>query len=87
MEAEQVKTLKDLALGAVPKPGKAAEMYLPRCHPMYVALQERDYKEMRDVFRKEHQKKFRSVLRVLRNLAEFGYVPLLRPNVSGRKKH
>ena len=73
MESTGVCSLKEIALRAVPNPGKAAELYLPKCHPMYVALQERDYREIREVFRKEHQEKFRSVLRTLKNLPSCPY--------------
>jgi len=73
MKMDQVKSLKNLALLAVPCPDQAAELYLPSCHPMYVALQERAYKEMRTRYQQEHKEKFRSVLRSLKNLPSCPY--------------
>ena len=56
-----MRTLQELALQAVPFPGKQAEKYLPAHHPIAKELQPLDYKQMRDKFR-EHRVKFRCVL-------------------------
>ena len=64
----KIRTIQELALQAVPFPGKQAEMYLPAHHPIAKELQALDYKQMRDEFQEEHRVKFRYVLPYIRIL-------------------
>ena len=56
-----MKTLYQLALGAVPNPGLMAETFLVPCHPAAKELQERQYAEDKNRFREEHRVNFRCV--------------------------
>ena len=49
----KMSTLQELALQAVPFPGKQAEKYLPAHHRIAKELQPLDYRQMRDKFQ-EH---------------------------------
>ena len=54
----KMETLQELALKAVPFPGKQAEMFLPPHHPIAKKLQALDYQQMGNKFRQEHGVKF-----------------------------
>lgn len=43
LKRADMKTLQELALAAVPKPGLQAKLYLVPCHPLAKKLEERDY--------------------------------------------
>ena len=64
----KMETLQELALKAVPFPGKQAEMFLPPHHPITKKLHALDYQPMRYKFRQEHRVKFRHVLPYIRKL-------------------
>ena len=61
-----MKTLQELALQAVPNPGFMAKTYLVPWHPLAIKLEARDYEEKRNVFREQHRKQFRYVVREMR---------------------
>lgn len=56
-----MKTLYQLALEAVPNPGYMAETFLVSHHPAAIDLQERQFREDRERWQKEHKLKFRYV--------------------------
>lgn len=56
-----MKTLQELALQAVPNPGKMAKMYLVPWYPLAIQLEARDYE-----FREQHRIKFRYVVKEFR---------------------
>ena len=49
---------------AVPNPGETARHFLPPWHILRQELENREYEEMGEKFRKEHAKKFRYVIQV-----------------------
>ena len=51
---------------AVPNPGETARHFLPSWHILRQELENREYEEMREKFRKEHAKKFSYVMEELR---------------------
>jgi len=57
-----MQSLQDLAPVAVPKPSLQAQMFLVPCLPVTKKLKEREYREMRAQFQREHATKFRFVL-------------------------
>ena len=61
-------SLQELSLKAVPNPGEQARKVLPPWHMVRIAVEERDFSEMRDRFREEHKLRFRYVLIELRVL-------------------
>ena len=69
----KMRTLQELALQAVPFPGKQAEKYLPAHHPIAKELQPLDYKQTRDKFR-EHRVKFRYVLPYITTLLRISQI-------------
>ena len=64
----KMETLQELALKAVPFPGKQAEMFLPPHHPIAKKVLALDYQQMRNKFRQEHRVKFRYVFPYIRKL-------------------
>ena len=63
-------SLQELNLKAVPNPGEQARKVLPPWHMVRIAVEERDFSEMRDRFREEHKLRFRYVLIELRVLED-----------------
>ena len=59
-------SLQELRLKAVPNPGEQARKVLPPWHVVRIALEEREFYEMRDRFREEHKLRFRYLLIELR---------------------
>lgn len=59
VKKQQVKSSQQLALLAVNNPGEQAREFLPPCHSVRIALEEREFNEMRDMFRQEHKRRFR----------------------------
>ena len=59
-------SLQQQALVAVPNPGETALHFLPPWHILRQELENREYEEMREKFRKENAKKFRYVMEELR---------------------
>ena len=57
-----MKTLYELALAAVPNPGHMAKTFLVPHHPAAIDLEDRQFKEDRARWQKEHQLKFRCVV-------------------------
>ena len=57
-----MKTLYELALAAVPNPGHMAKTFLVPHHPAARDLEDRQFKEDRARWQKEHQVKFRCVV-------------------------
>lgn len=57
-----MKTLYQLALAAVPNPGYMAETFLVAHHPAAKDLEERQFREDRERWQKEHRVKFRYVV-------------------------
>ena len=57
-----MKTLYELALAAVPNPGHMAKTFLVPHHPAARDLEDRQFKEDRARWQKEHQLKFRCVV-------------------------
>ena len=55
-------SLQELNLKAVPNTGEQARKVLPPWHMVCIALEEREFNEMRDRFREEHKLRFRYVL-------------------------
>ena len=63
-------SLQELSLKAVPNPGEQARKVLPPWHMVRIAVEERDFNEMRDRFREAHKLRFRYVLIELRVLED-----------------
>lgn len=57
----KMKTLQELALKAVPKPGGQAREFLPSSHTVRIALDNREYDEMHEKYKEEHKLRFRYV--------------------------
>ena len=75
-------SLQELSLKAVPNSGEQARKVLPPWHMVRIALEEREYNEMRDRFREEHKLRFRHVLIELRVLEELDWsLPLFLSHV------
>ena len=60
-----MKSLRQLALEAVPNPGLMAETFLVPHHPVAIELQERQYTEDCNCFREQHLVNFRYAYEVL----------------------
>ena len=60
-----MKSLRQLALEAVPNPGLMAETFLVPHHPVAIELQERQYTEDCNCFREQHRVNFRYTYEVL----------------------
>ena len=56
-----MKTLYQLALAAVPNPGEMAKTFLVPHHPAARDLEERQFREDRQRWQKDHRLKFRCV--------------------------
>ena len=67
-EPKPLQSLEELALLAVVNPGEIARHVFPTWHAVRMALEQREFSEMRERYRKEHAKKFRYVMK------EFKYV-------------
>ena len=63
-------SLQELRLKAVPNPEEQARKVLSAWHMGRIALEEREFNEMRDRFREEHKLRFRYVLTDLRVLED-----------------
>ncbi|CAH3115540.1 unnamed protein product [Porites lobata] len=61
-----MKTLYQLALQAVPKPGFMAETFLVPHHPAARDLQTLQYTQDRDRYREEHRVLFRNTINALK---------------------
>ena len=72
--------LQELSLKAVPHPGEQARKFLPPWHTVRIALEEREFNEMRDRFREEHKLRFRYVLIELRVLEDLNWTLPLYPS-------
>ena len=55
-------SLQESSPKAVPNPGEQARKVLPPWHVVRIALEEREFYEMRDRFREEHKLRFRYLL-------------------------
>ena len=72
-------SLQELRLKAVPNPGEQARKVLSAWHMGRIALEEREFNEMRDRFREEHKLRFRYVLIELRVLEDLNWTLPLFP--------
>ena len=72
-------SLQELSLKAVPNPGEQARKVLPPWHMVRIAVEERDFNEMRDRFREAHKLRFRYVLIELRVLEDLNWTLPLAP--------
>ena len=72
--------LQELNLNAVPNPGEQSKKFLPTWHMVRIALEEREFNEMRDRFREEHKLRFRDVLIELRVLEDLNWTLPLFPS-------
>lgn len=61
-----MKTLRELALKAVPNPGFMMRTYLVSWNPLAIGLESRRYEEDRNKFREQHRTQFRYVVREMR---------------------
>ena len=73
-------SLQQLALMAVPNPEEAARHFLKPWHILRQKLENREYEEMREKFRKELAKKFRYVMEELRWVDDLNWTWSLFPN-------
>ena len=73
-------SLQQLALMAVPNPRETARHFLPPWHILRQKLENREYEEMREKFRKELAKKFRYVMEELRWVDDLNWTWSLLPN-------
>ena len=71
--------LQELSLNAVPNPGEQSKKFLATWHMVRIALEEREFNEMRDRFREEHKLRFRYVLIELRVLEDLNWTLPLFP--------
>ena len=65
-EPKPLQSLEELALLAVVSPGEIARHVFPTWHAVRMALEQREFSEMRERYRKEHAKKFRYVMKELK---------------------
>ena len=72
--------LQELSLNAVPNQGEQSKKFLPTWHMVRIALEEREFNEMRDRFREEHKLRFRYVLIELRVLEDLNWTLPLFPS-------
>ena len=72
--------LQELSLNAVPNPGEQSKKFLPTWHIVRIALEEREFNEMRDRFREERKLRFRYVLIELRVLEDLNWTLPLFPS-------
>ena len=72
--------LQELSLNAVPNPGEQSKKFLPTWHMVRIALEEREFNEMRDRFREERKLRFRYVLIELRVLEDLNWTLPLFPS-------
>ena len=73
-------SLQELNLKAVPNPGEQSKTFLATWHMVRIALEEREFNEMRDRFREEHKLRFRYVLIELRVLEDLNWTLPLFPS-------
>ena len=66
-------SLQESSPKAVPNPGEQARKFLPPWHMVRIAVEERDFNEMRDRFRETHKLRFRYVLIELRVLEDLNW--------------
>ena len=80
LEPSSPLSLQQLALTAVPSHGETARHFLPPWHILRQELENREYEEMREKFRKEHAKKFRYVMEELRWVDDLNWTWSLFPS-------
>ena len=73
-------TLEQAALWAVPNPGEIARKVLPPWRRVRIALENREFEEMREKYRKEHAKKIRYVIKELKYVVDCNWTWSLFPS-------
>ena len=75
-----MQSLEELAVLAVPNPGEIARQFFSPWQTVRMALEEREYSEMREEYRKEHAKKFRYVMKELKYVDDYNWTWSLFPS-------
>ena len=75
-----MQSLEELAMLAVPNPGEIARQFFSPWQTVRMALEEREYSEMREEYRKEHAKKFRYVMKELKYVDDYNWTWSLFPS-------
>ena len=79
-EQKQVQSLEELAVLAVPNPGEIARQFFSPWQTVRMALEEREYSEMQEQYRKKHAKKFRYVMKELKYVDDYNWTWSLFPS-------
>ena len=79
-EPKPLQSLEELALLAVVNPGEIARHVFPTWHAVRMALEQREFSEMRERYRKEHAKKFRYVMKELKYVDDYNWTWSLFPS-------